>query len=47
MKVRVILGPFDDYKEKMIETSLESREASEEELEAAARYFADKIKQNN
>lgn len=30
-------------KEKMIETSLESREASKEELEEAARYFADRL----
>ncbi|KXO16445.1 hypothetical protein HMPREF3189_00730 [Clostridiales bacterium KA00134] len=32
-------------KEKMIETSLKSREATEEELEEAARYFAENIKQ--
>lgn len=31
-------------KEKMIETSLESREATEEELEEAANYFAENIK---
>ncbi len=30
-------------KEKMIETSLASREASEEELEEAARYFFKKL----
>ena len=30
-------------KEKMIETSLASREASEEELEAAADYFFEKL----
>lgn len=31
-------------KEKMIDTSLASREASEEELEEAAKYFAENIK---
>ncbi|WP_019124520.1 flavodoxin family protein [Peptoniphilus grossensis] len=31
-------------KEKMIETSLKSREATEEELEEAAKYFAENIK---
>lgn len=30
-------------KEKMIDTSLKSRKATEEELEEAARYFADRI----
>lgn len=44
-KLRGITGVVvpKKIKEKMIETSLESREASEEELEAAARYFADRI----
>lgn len=34
-------------KEKMIETSLKSREATEEELEEAAKYFVENIKHNN
>ena len=31
-------------KEKMIDTSLKSRKATEEELEEAAKYFAENIK---
>lgn len=44
-KLRGITGLVvpKQIKEKMIETSLASREASEEELEEAARYFADRL----
>lgn len=44
-KLRGITGVVvpKKIKEKMIETSLESREAREEELEEAARYFAESI----
>lgn len=44
-KLRGITGVVvpKKIKEKMIETSLESREATEEELEEAARYFAESI----
>lgn len=34
-------------KEKMIDTSLKSRKATEEELEEAAKYFVENIKHNN
>ena len=44
-KLRGITGVVvpKKIKEKMIETSLESRKATEEELEEAARYFAESI----
>ena len=46
-KLRGITGVVvpKKIKEKMIETSLESREATEEELEEAAKYFIYKIDQ--
>ena len=46
-KLRGITGVVvpKKIKEKMIETSLESREATEEELEEAAKYFVYKIDQ--